>query len=145
MDNRHEIREFLAARRAKLTPDQAGLPTFDGTRRVPGLRREEVALLAGVSVEYYTKLERGSLGGVSESVLESLARALQLTTPNASTCTIWQLIGELSTRSEDLRTAGPSATCASTAEATRTSGTPPSGTCTSRSTRSSFQTYRGSP
>jgi transcriptional regulator with XRE-family HTH domain len=78
MDNRHEIREFLATRRAKLTPDQAGLPTFGGTRRVPGLRREEVALLAGVSVEYYTKLERGSLGGVSESVLESLARALQL-------------------------------------------------------------------
>ncbi|MFF2317487.1 helix-turn-helix transcriptional regulator [Arthrobacter sp. NPDC058097] len=78
MDNRHEIREFLATRRAKLTPDQAGLPTFGGTRRVPGLRREEVALLAGVSVEYYTKLERGSLGGVSESVLESLAGALQL-------------------------------------------------------------------
>jgi transcriptional regulator with XRE-family HTH domain len=78
MDNRHEIREFLATRRAKLTPDQAGLPDFGGTRRVPGLRREEVALLAGVSVEYYTKLERGSLGGVSESVLESLARALQL-------------------------------------------------------------------
>ncbi|MFE5838818.1 helix-turn-helix transcriptional regulator [Arthrobacter sp. NPDC056493] len=78
MDNRSEIREFLATRRAKLTPAQAGLPTFGGTRRVPGLRREEVALLAGVSVEYYTKLERGSFAGVSESVLESLARALQL-------------------------------------------------------------------
>ncbi|MFF2051854.1 helix-turn-helix transcriptional regulator [Leifsonia sp. NPDC058194] len=78
MDNRSEIREFLATRRAKLSPEQAGLPTFGGTRRVPGLRREEVALLAGVSVEYYTKLERGALGGVSDSVLESLARALQL-------------------------------------------------------------------
>lgn len=78
MDNRSEIREFLATRRAKLTPEQAGLPNFGGTRRVPGLRREEVALLAGVSVEYYTKLERGALGGVSESVLEALARALHL-------------------------------------------------------------------
>ncbi|WP_426516439.1 helix-turn-helix domain-containing protein [Diaminobutyricibacter sp. McL0618] len=78
MDNRSEIREFLATRRAKLTPEQAGLPTFGGTRRVPGLRREEVALLAGVSVEYYTKLERGALGGVSESVLDALSRALQL-------------------------------------------------------------------
>ncbi len=78
MDNRSEIREFLATRRAKLTPEQAGLPSFGGTRRVPGLRREEVALLAGVSVEYYTKLERGALGGVSEGVLEALARALQL-------------------------------------------------------------------
>ena len=78
MDNRHEIREFLGTRRAKLSPEQTGLPTFGGTRRVPGLRREEIAQLAGVSVEYYTKLERGSLNGVSESVLESLARALQL-------------------------------------------------------------------
>jgi transcriptional regulator with XRE-family HTH domain len=78
MDNRNEIREFLATRRAKLTPEQTGLPTFGGKRRVPGLRREEVAMLAGVSVEYYTKLERGALAGVSESVIESLARALQL-------------------------------------------------------------------
>lgn len=78
MDNRSEIREFLATRRAKLTPEQAGLPNFGGTRRVPGLRREEVALLAGVSVEYYTKLERGALGGVSDTVLDSLGRALQL-------------------------------------------------------------------
>ncbi|MGO4300201.1 helix-turn-helix transcriptional regulator [Leifsonia sp. RAF41] len=78
MDNRTEVREFLASRRARLTPEQAGLPFFGGSRRVPGLRREEVALLAGVSVEYYTKLERGSLAGVSESVLESLDRALHL-------------------------------------------------------------------
>ncbi len=72
------MREFLTSRRAKLAPEQAGLPTFGGTRRVPGLRREEVALLAGVSVDYYTRLERGNAGGVSESVLEALARALQL-------------------------------------------------------------------
>lgn len=78
MDNRNEIREFLASRRARITPDQAGLPAYGGNRRVPGLRREEVALLAGVSIDYYIRLERGNLGGVSESVLESLARALQL-------------------------------------------------------------------
>jgi transcriptional regulator with XRE-family HTH domain len=78
MDNRNEIRDFLASRRAKLTPEQAGLPNFGGIRRVPGLRREEVSLLAGVSVEYYTRVERGSLAGVSDSVLEAIARALQL-------------------------------------------------------------------
>ena len=78
MDTRSEIREFLTTRRAKITPEQAGLPTFGGHRRVPGLRREEVALLAGVSVDYYTRLERGQAAGVSESVLEALARALQL-------------------------------------------------------------------
>ena len=78
VDNRNEIREFLASRRARITPDQTGLPTYGGTRRVPGLRREEVAMLAGVSVDYYTRLERGNLRGVSESVLEALARALQL-------------------------------------------------------------------
>ena len=79
MDNRSEIREFLASRRAKLSPQQAGLGGLhSGRRRVPGLRREEVALLAGVSVEYYARLERGSLGGVSESVLDALAGALQL-------------------------------------------------------------------
>ena len=65
MDNRSEVREFLASRRAKITPQQAGLPGLQtGHRRVPGLRREEVALLAGVSVEYYARLERGNLGGV---------------------------------------------------------------------------------
>jgi transcriptional regulator with XRE-family HTH domain len=73
-----EIREFLASRRARITPEQAGLPPFGGKRRVPGLRREEVALLAGISVEYYTRLERGNSRGVSESVLEGIARALQL-------------------------------------------------------------------
>jgi transcriptional regulator with XRE-family HTH domain len=78
VDNRKELREFLISRRAKVTPEQAGLPTYGGHRRVPGLRREEVSLLAGVSVEYYTRLERGNAQGVSESVLESLTRALQL-------------------------------------------------------------------
>jgi transcriptional regulator with XRE-family HTH domain len=78
MDARNEVREFLTSRRAKITPEQAGLRTYGGTRRVPGLRREEVALLAGVSVDYYTRLERGNLGGVSETVLEALVRALQL-------------------------------------------------------------------
>ena len=78
MDTRNEIREFLTSRRARITPEQTGLPTFGGTRRVPGLRREEVALLAGVSVDYYTRLERGNASGVSDTVLEALARALQL-------------------------------------------------------------------
>ena len=78
MDNRSEVRDFLASRRARITPERAGLPAFGANRRVPGLRREEVALLAGVSVDYYTRLERGNLSGVSESVLEALAGALQL-------------------------------------------------------------------
>jgi transcriptional regulator with XRE-family HTH domain len=77
VDTRSEIREFLTSRRAKITPDQVGLTAY-GPRRVPGLRREEVAVLAGVSVPYYTRLERGDIRGVSESVLEALARALQL-------------------------------------------------------------------
>jgi transcriptional regulator with XRE-family HTH domain len=77
MDTRTEIREFLTSRRARISPDETGLPSY-GARRVPGLRREEVAILAGVSVDYYTRLERGDLGGVSENVLEALARALKL-------------------------------------------------------------------
>lgn len=77
MDTRSEIRDFLTSRRAKLTPADIGLPSY-GTRRVPGLRREEVAVLAGVSVPYYTRLERGELAGASDSVLDALARALQL-------------------------------------------------------------------
>jgi transcriptional regulator with XRE-family HTH domain len=77
VDNRVEVREFLTSRRAKITPELAGLPTA-GQRRVPGLRRSEVAALAGMSVEYYAKLERGSLAGVSAGVLDALARALQL-------------------------------------------------------------------
>jgi transcriptional regulator with XRE-family HTH domain len=77
MDARSEIREFLTSRRAKLKAADVGLPTY-GTRRVPGLRREEVAVLAGVSAPYYTRLERGDLAGASDSVLDALARALQL-------------------------------------------------------------------
>jgi transcriptional regulator with XRE-family HTH domain len=72
-----EVREFLTSRRARITPEQAGLRSY-GSRRVPGLRREEVAVLAGVSVPYYTRLERGDINGVSQSVLEALARALEL-------------------------------------------------------------------
>jgi transcriptional regulator with XRE-family HTH domain len=77
VDNRTEVREFLISRRAKITPKQAGMPDI-GARRVPGLRRGEVAALAGVSVEYYAKLERGAVAGVSASVLDAIARALQL-------------------------------------------------------------------
>jgi transcriptional regulator with XRE-family HTH domain len=73
----NDIAEFLTTRRAKITPEQAGLPSY-GKRRVPGLRREEVASLAGMSVEYYKRLERGNVSGASELVLEGLARALQL-------------------------------------------------------------------
>ncbi|HEX6683866.1 MAG TPA: helix-turn-helix domain-containing protein [Candidatus Limnocylindrales bacterium] len=77
MNNRVEVREFLTSRRARITPQRAGLPAA-GQRRVPGLRRSEVAALAGMSVEYYAKLERGSLAGVSAGVLDAIARALQL-------------------------------------------------------------------
>jgi transcriptional regulator with XRE-family HTH domain len=77
VETKEEIREFLTSRRARVTPERAGLPTY-GSRRVPGLRREEVAALAGVSIQYYTRLERGDIAGVSDSVLEALARALQL-------------------------------------------------------------------
>ena len=77
MDSRADIRDFLATRRARITPEQVGLPT-SGRRRVPGLRREEVAVLAGVSTEWYTRLEKGHIAGVSEDVLEAVARALQL-------------------------------------------------------------------
>jgi len=77
-DLRGEIRQFLTTRRAKITPKQAALPNYGGKRRVAGLRREEVALLAGISIEYYTRLERGDARGVSDDVLDALARALQL-------------------------------------------------------------------
>src|SRR5690348_1997778 len=78
VDNRAEIREFLASRRAKVSPEQVGLPAGGGKRRVPGLRREEVAVLAGVSTDWYTRLEKGHIGGVSEDVLDAVARALRL-------------------------------------------------------------------
>ena len=78
MTNSDDVRKFLTSRRARLTPEEAGLPAYGGNRRVKGLRREEVAMLAGLSIDYYIRLERGNLSGASDSVLESLARALQL-------------------------------------------------------------------
>jgi transcriptional regulator with XRE-family HTH domain len=78
MSGESEIREFLTTRRARLTPERAGLPTYGRHRRVAGLRREEVALLAGISGEYYTRLERGNARGVSETVLDAVSQALQL-------------------------------------------------------------------
>src|SRR6476469_7650617 len=77
MDAREQIKDFLTSRRARISPEQAGLNSY-GSRRVPGLRREEVAVLAGVSVPYYTRLERGDLSGVSDGVLQALAGALKL-------------------------------------------------------------------
>jgi len=78
-DVRTDIREFLSTRRARISPEQAGLPIYGGARRrVSGLRREEVALLAGISTEYYTRLERGNATGMSESVINGIAHALQL-------------------------------------------------------------------
>lgn len=77
-DRRRDVQEFLASRRARLTPEQVGLPRYGDRRRVKGLRREEVATLAGVSVDYYARLERGNLAGVSESVLEAVSGALRL-------------------------------------------------------------------
>jgi transcriptional regulator with XRE-family HTH domain len=78
IDLRTEIRDFLSTRRARINPEQAGLPAYGGNRRVKGLRREEVAMLAGVSVDYYVRMERGSLSGASDSVLDALAGALRL-------------------------------------------------------------------
>lgn len=78
VDHRSEVRDFLTTRRARLTPEDAGLPAYGGMRRVKGLRREEVETLAGVSVDYYNKMERGNLSGVSESILDALANALRL-------------------------------------------------------------------
>lgn len=78
MDDKQAVREFLLTRRERITPEDAGLPAFGRNRRVKGLRREEVAMLSGVSVDYYTRLERGNLAGVSEQVLAALASALRL-------------------------------------------------------------------
>jgi len=79
MDNRAQVRDFLVSRRERISPAQAGLPAYGGgNRRVKGLRREEVALLAGVSIDYYVRMERGNLTGASDSVLEGVASALQL-------------------------------------------------------------------
>ena len=126
-----QVRDFLTSRRARVTPEGAGLPAHGGNRRVPGLRREEVALLAGVSVDYDNRLERGNLAGVSESVLDAVARARFLFLDPAAReffvdwdkaasdsvailrsaagrnpydRDLTDLVGELSTRSEEFRT-----------------------------------------
>ncbi|WP_336715166.1 helix-turn-helix transcriptional regulator [Arthrobacter sp. USHLN218] len=78
MTHSDDVRKFLSSRRARITPEEAGLPAYGGNRRVAGLRREEVAMLAGMSIDYYIRLERGNLSGASDSVLEALARALKL-------------------------------------------------------------------
>jgi hypothetical protein len=78
MDNQEHVREFLTSRRARITPERAGLPAYGGNRRVAGLRREEVASLANVSIDYYVRMERGNLAGTSDAVLDGVARALQL-------------------------------------------------------------------
>ena len=78
MDNRAQIREFLISRRERISPAQAGLPAYGGNRRVKGLRREEVGLLAGGSIDYYVRMERGNLAGASNAVLHGIANALQL-------------------------------------------------------------------
>jgi transcriptional regulator with XRE-family HTH domain len=105
MDQRNEIREFLASRRARITPERAGLPAYGANRRVPGLRREEVALLAGVSVDYYTQMERGNLGGVSDSVLDALASALQL--DEAERAHLFDLARTATTPARSPRPGGP--------------------------------------
>ena len=78
MTNADQIKEFLTSRRAKVTPDEVGLPVAGGPRRVPGLRREEVAVLANISLEYYIRIERGTATGVSETIIDAIAAALQL-------------------------------------------------------------------
>lgn len=79
LDGRAELSEFLRTRRARLQPEDVGLPNYGRHRRVPGLRREELAQLAGVSVAYYTRLEQGNGRNVSGEVLDAIARALRLT------------------------------------------------------------------
>jgi transcriptional regulator with XRE-family HTH domain len=107
IDLRAEIREFLSTRRARITPEEAGLPAYGGNRRVKGLRREEVAMLAGVSVDYYVRMERGSLGGASESVLDALATALRL--DEAERSHLFALARESGTRSTRRKRTAPAA------------------------------------
>ena len=89
MDIRDEVKAFLSSRRARITPEQAGLTTYNRNRRVPGLRRSEVADLAGVSVEYYAELERGNLAGDSDSVLDASPGPCNSTKPNSSIWPPW--------------------------------------------------------
>jgi hypothetical protein len=101
----NEIREFLTSRRARVTPERAALPKYGRHRRVAGLRREEVALLAGISVEYYTRLERGNARGVSESVLDAVSQALQLN--EAEHAHLLDLVRTANAERQPRRTAGP--------------------------------------
>ncbi|GAA2495488.1 helix-turn-helix transcriptional regulator [Terrabacter carboxydivorans] len=96
MNPKDELRDFLVTRRARLTPQQAGLPVYGANRRVAGLRREEAAMLAGISVEYFTKLERGNVGSVSESLLDGVVHALQL--DEAERDHLYRLVPAASTR-----------------------------------------------
>ncbi|MEN3304715.1 MAG: hypothetical protein V7603_917, partial [Micromonosporaceae bacterium] len=105
MDSRTDVRQFLASRRARITPQQAGLPAYGGARRVPGLRRAEVALLAGVSPDYYVRVERGNLTGVSDSVLDAIARALRL--DEAETAHLFDLARAANTTPRTRRRATP--------------------------------------
>jgi transcriptional regulator with XRE-family HTH domain len=101
--NRADVRDFLVTRRARINPQQAGLTFYGGNRRVPGLRREEAAMLAGVSVDYYTQIERGRLDGVSESVLDAIAGALRL--DEAERAYFFDLARSANTRSRPRRPA----------------------------------------
>jgi transcriptional regulator with XRE-family HTH domain len=105
MSNQEDVKEFLSSRRAKITPEQAGLPAYGGNRRVTGLRREEVAMLAGMSVDYYNRLERGNLHGASEAVLGSIARALQL--DEAETSHLFDLASAANTSPTKRRRSSP--------------------------------------
>lgn len=89
MTHSDDVRKFLTSRRARITPDEAGLPVYGGNRRVTGLRREEVAMLAGMSIDYYIRLERGNLTGASDGVLEALGRALKLDDAETAHLLIW--------------------------------------------------------
>ncbi|MFJ9567180.1 helix-turn-helix domain-containing protein [Streptomyces fuscichromogenes] len=104
MDQRSQIQEFLASRRARISPQSAGLPVAGRKRRVPGLRREEVAALAGLSVDYYIRLERGALTNASDSVLEAIARALRLDAAERAHLTDLARAGRPSTASRPRRT-----------------------------------------
>ena len=107
VDNRSEIRDFLTSRRGRITPEQAGLPAYGGRRRVSGLRREEVALLAGVSVDQYTRLERGDIKGGSDwpTAANDIVAALRAEAgKNPYDRELSDLVGELSTRSDEFAT-----------------------------------------
>jgi transcriptional regulator with XRE-family HTH domain len=104
MDIAKDIKDFLMSRRARITPEQVGLPP-GRRRRVPGLRRAEVAQLAGVSIEYYTQVERGNVAGVSDDVLRAVARALQL--GEAEETHLFDLVRAATSKGDRTRSARP--------------------------------------